>query len=977
MKLPALKNHIKTMKTLLLATAVVVGLVSVTNAQAPTATVDPTKPVLVEKITAKPGELVIPYEKWKFPNGLVLIVHEDHSDPIVHVDVTYHVGSARETPGKSGFAHFFEHMLFQGSENVADEQHFKIISESGGQMNGNTSFDRTKYFEVVPKNYLETMLWLESDRMGFLLDAVTQKKFEVQRATVKNEKGQSYDNRPYGRLFESKAQTLYPMNHPYSWIPIGYVEDLNRVNVEDLKNFFMRWYGPNNASLTIAGDVNTQDVLTLVTKYFASIPKGPEVKKQRVESVRLPDNVYKTFQDKVYFPLTQFNYPTVSVSSPDNAALSIFASIFGQGTNSILYKHFVKSEKAVEASAGTTDLELAGDLSITIVPYPGGEIDVEAELKKCFEEFEKTGISDDDLNRAKAGYETYFIGRMESISDKAEDLADWFYISPNKSLNTKDLIARYNNVKREDVIRVYNQYIKGKFAAIINIVPKPYDPNEKKEEEGKKEEAVITTSGIVTSELDYKGLTYTKPKDNFDRSKRPVVTEVITPVVPMFYSKTLANGLKVVGASSTEVPLVNLILTIKGGNNIVGADISKSGLANITAEMMGQATQNYTSEQFDNEMEKLGASISFNASKEDITMYISTPKKNLDAVLKLAEEKLLHPRFTAEDYKLVQKQIAGGINSESVNATGQANKAYARLLYGKSIAAEPVNGTIKTIKGMSVKDAQGFYDKYFSPSVSNLIIVGDVTEAEIMPKLEFLNKWAKKDVVLNSVPPAPAIEKTQIYLIDKYKAAQSEIRIGYLALPYDYKDKYFKARVMNFSLGGNFNSRLNLNLREEKGWTYGINSYFTGSRDAGPFTIAAGVKTSATDSALTEIFKEMNNYRDKGVTDDEMSYVKKALSQSDALRYETQFDKARFLEQIVTYNLPSDFIAQQNGVLQSLTKEEVNALAKEMLPVGKMVIVIVGDKDKIQPSLEKLNLFYAPGFKSPVGAMKVIDYKLD
>jgi zinc protease len=202
MKLPALKNHIKTMKTLLLATAVVVGLVSVTNAQAPTATVDPTKPVLVEKITAKPGELVIPYEKWKFPNGLVLIVHEDHSDPIVHVDVTYHVGSARETPGKSGFAHFFEHMLFQGSENVADEQHFKIISESGGQMNGNTSFDRTKYFEVVPKNYLETMLWLESDRMGFLLDAVTQKKFEVQRATVKNEKGQSYDNRPYGRLFE-------------------------------------------------------------------------------------------------------------------------------------------------------------------------------------------------------------------------------------------------------------------------------------------------------------------------------------------------------------------------------------------------------------------------------------------------------------------------------------------------------------------------------------------------------------------------------------------------------------------------------------------------------------------------------------------------------------------------------------------------------------------------------------------------------
>jgi zinc protease len=932
-------------------------------------------PELIEKITAKPGELIIPYEKWRLPNGLVVILHEDHSDPIVHIDVTYHVGSARETPGKSGFAHFFEHMMFQGSDHVADEQHFKIISEAGGNMNGNTSFDRTKYFEIVPKNYLETMLWLEADRMGFLLDAVTQKKFEVQRATVKNEKSQNYDNRPYGRLFEAKAQTLYPPNHPYSWIPIGYVEDLNRVNVDDLKNFFMRWCGPNNASIVVAGDMNPEQTLKMIEKYFGSIPRGPEVRKQRVDPVRLPDNVYKTFQDKVYFPLTQFHYPTVPITSPDNPALNVLASVLGQGSNSMLYKHFVKSEKAIEASANVLDLELAGEFSITIVPYPFSETDVEVELKKCFEEFESMGVSDEELVRAKAGFETYFANRMESISDKAEDLADWHYLFPNKSINTKDMIEAINKVKKEDVMRVYNQYIKGKYSAIINVVPKPFNPNEKKEEEKKEEE--ITTSGKVTSELEYKGLSYTKPVDNFDRSKRPSITESVAPIVPKFYSKTMANGLKMAGSTSNEVPIINLFLTIKGGNNVVGSEIGKSGLANLTAEMMQKSTQNYTSEQFEAEMDKLGASIRFNASKNDISMVVTTPKKNLDAVLKLTEEKLLRPKFTAEEFKLVQKQIAEGINSEGVDPGALANKAYARLLYGKSIAAEPVNGTIKTLKTMTVKDVQSFYDKYFSPSVSNLLIVGDVTENEIIPKLDFLNKWTKKDVELPVIAAAKLPEKQQIYVVDKYKAPQSEIRIGYVALPYDYKDKYFKASVMNFPLGGNFNSRLNLNLREEKGWTYGIRSGFQGGRNPGPFTISTSVKTAATDSALAEIFKEMNNFNQKGITDEELAYAKKSFTQSDALRYETQYDKARFLGEIVSYDLPADFISQQNSVLQSLSKEEINGLTKELLPVDKMIIVVVGDKDKIQAGLEKVNLYYEPGFKSPVGGVKVVDYKVE
>ena len=307
-----------------------------------------TEAKLVEKVTKEGDELVIPYEKYVLPNGLTLIVHEDHSDPVVHVDVTYHVGSAREEIGKSGFAHFFEHMMFQGSDHVADEQHFKIVTESGGTLNGTTNRDRTNYFETVPSNQLEKMLWLEADRMGFLLDAVTQQKFEIQRETVKNERGQNYDNRPYGLVSEVTSKNLYPYGHPYSWLTIGYIKDLNSVGVNDLKNFFLRWYGPNNATLTIGGDVDVKQVVKMVEKYFGTIPPGPKVEKMEPMVPKLDKHRFVSYVDNyARMPLMRKIFPTVPNFHKDMVALDCLAEILGQGNNSVLYQQLVKKQLAL------------------------------------------------------------------------------------------------------------------------------------------------------------------------------------------------------------------------------------------------------------------------------------------------------------------------------------------------------------------------------------------------------------------------------------------------------------------------------------------------------------------------------------------------------------------------------------------------------------------------------------------------------
>ncbi|MHC2992925.1 peptidase M16 [Pontibacter sp. HJ8] len=905
---------------------------------------------LVEKVTKKGSELVIPYEKYKLANGLTLIVHEDHSDPVVHVDVTYHVGSAREEVGKSGFAHFFEHMMFQGSDNVADEEHFKVVSEAGGTLNGTTNRDRTNYFETLPSNQLETALWLEADRMGFLLDAVTQPKFEVQRETVKNERGQRVDNQPYGLSGEIIGKTLYPYGHPYSWSVIGYLEDLNRVNVNDLKNFFLRWYGPNNAVVTVGGDVKPADVVKLVEKYFGAIPAGPGVQNMKPMVPALTADRYVSYEDNVRFPMLRMTYPVPQAGHKDEQALDVLAEVIGQGKNSIFYKNFVKDQKALNAATFNSSSELAGEFIVSVTAFPNQGLSKTEELvRTSFEEFEKRGITEDDLVRFKASAESNLINRMASVSGKVSQLAAYETFRSNPDYIQEDL-KRIQAVTKADVMRVYNQYIKGKSSVILSVVPKG-----KSELIAKADNFTPTKEGYVAGADEYSGLQYTKAVDTFDRSKRPASGANPVVTVPEFWTGKFKNGLKLIGSKSDEIPNVTLQLVIKGGHRLSMADPSKAGISTLTASILNEDTEKYTAEEFTNELNKLGSSIRIMSDTDETIVLVQSLTKNLDATLALLEERLYRPKFAQDDFDRLKKQQLEGIANQATQPTAIASKVYNKMLYGENhFMSIPTSGTAETVANITLEDVKRFYQNNYSPSVSQLVVVGDINEKEIKSKLAFLNKWEKKNVKIQADAKTPAIDKTRIYFVDKADAAQSEIRIGYVSMPFDALGDYYKSGLMNYTLGGAFNSRINLNLREDKGYTYGARSGFSGGQYGGTFTSAAGVRADATAESVTEFMKELTDYRNNGIREDEVAFMKSSIGQSDARKYETPGQKAGFLGRLLEYDLKKDYVKKQTDILNKITKQEIDALAKKNLPVENMHIVVVGDKKTVLPKLQKL-----------------------
>ena len=917
----------------------------------------------IEEVKAQAGKTVIPYKKYKLDNGLTVILHQDHSDPLVHVDVTYHVGSGREDIGKSGFAHFFEHMMFQGSEQVADEQHFKLVTEAGGTMNGTTNSDRTNYYQTVPANQFEKILWLEADRMGFLVDAVTQEKFEVQRETVKNERGQSYDNRPYGLLRERVSAALYPLNHPYSWPTIGYIDDLNRVDVNDLKAFFLRWYGPNNATLTIGGDIDIETSLSLVKKYYASIPRGPEVDMPAIPTFTLKSDRYISMEDNVHLPLVYMSYPTVNVRHEDEAPLDLLSTILGGSKTSLLYKNLVKNQFAVQASVSHPCAELSCTFNLLALPHPASGkslADIEHIIRKTLVEFEQRGVEDDDLVKAKAQMEKGFIFGLQSVSGKVSQLAANETFTGNPNYIEKD-IARYANVTKADVIRVYNQYIKNKHAVIMSIVP-----NGKHELVAAKDNftpapRVIPKAKVISTE----DLQVRKAIENFDRSIVPKAGEVPTVDLPVMWQEELSNGIKVLATQSLETPTTSLLLKIPAGHYY--NDKNQAGIARLLATMLNESTTKRSGEDMSKALQKLGSSVNISSGNQYITVNVTALTKHFDATLALVHEKIMQPAFVKDEFERNKNNAIQGVINSKKEAVYLAQTAYKQLLNADNIASVSAGGNEQSLQNISLKDIVDFYHQQIKPTNSQILAVSDLNKLDLLKTLSRFKTWQGKGKTLESIfsatLPMPTSKMGIIYLVNKDQAAQSTIYIGKRSITKDILGEYYQASLMNFPLGGAFNSRINLNLREQKGYTYGARSAFSADKLSGRYTASAEVRADVTDKAIVEFVKEISGYVEHGITAEEIAFMRKAINQKDALKYETPRAKLGFLAQILEYNLTPSFVQKQAGIVDNITAAEMNALAKKHLQLDDMLMVVVGDAKTLTPQLKALGY-------------DVVDYKI-
>ena len=908
---------------------------------------------LVDEFKGDDSGISIPYTKYKLDNGLTVILHEDHSDPLVHVDVTYHVGANREEVGRSGFAHFFEHMMFQGSENVGDDEHFKIISSAGGTMNGSTNSDRTNYFETLPVNHLETALWLEADRMGLLLDAVTQEKFEIQRETVKNERGQSYDNRPYGLVFETLNRAMYPEGHPYSWPVIGWMEDLNRADVTDLKRFFLRWYGPNNAALTIGGDIDPMETLRLVKKYFGSIPAGPGVKNLPKQPAKLDADRYITLEDNIHLPAIALLIPTSYLAHEDEAALDAAAQIMGQGKASLLYQRLVQTGRAVQAFVRHSCRELACEMYFIVIQNPGsGETlaEMEVAIRETIAEFAGREVSEDDLQKFKAQFESQRVFGLQSVGGKVSTLAA-FQTYQGSPAGIGAEIERYLGVQADDVKRVFNKYILDKPAVILSIVPDGSIQLAATEQNFEAPERNIPEN-FADKGAD---LSLRPVVDNFDRSQKP--TPGINPSVelPAIWDTSLVNNVRVLAVPNEETPTVTVRASFEMGQRDEPA--GKAGLTSLTTALMGEATKERTAAEFTEELERIGASVSVYSGVYTTTVTVNTLSKHLDKAMELMLERVLKPAFTEQDFDRIKSKTIEGLMQSRKTPEGLAGRAINSVLYGPDHPLSyPMGGLPGTVENITLDDVKAYYAAHIPAHLTGVMVSSSLPQADIIAALEGLAELEISEVYREAIDELPETSGRRIYLVDKEGAAQSSLRTAQPSIRHDALGDFYKAGLMNFALGGTFNSRINLNLREDKGYTYGARSGFQGGRELGSFRFSSEVNKEATAASVTEVINELETYSAGGMTEEEFNFMRSAIGQRDALQYETPSRKLGLLSNILHYDLPLNYRTQQNSILQETDRETLNELAARLIQPDNMAIVVVGDEAVIRPELEALGM---------------------
>lgn len=897
----------------------------------------------------------VAYQKFVLANGLEVVFHIDRSDPVVAVNLTAHVGSAREVEGRTGFAHMFEHLLFLESENLGKGGLDKLSARIGGSgANGSTSRDRTNYLQTVPKDALEKMIWAEADKLGWFINTVTEAVLEKEKQVVKNEKRQSSDNAPYGHNWYVIDQNLYPQDHPYNWQVIGSLADLQAATLDDVKQFFKRWYVPNNVTLTLAGDFDPVQAKQWVEKYFSEIKAGEAITPLKKRSATLT-KTKKLFHEDNFANQPQITrtYPTVEQYHPDAYALDVLFEYLANGKSAPLYKVLVEDKKlAPNADLYHQTSELAGQVYLIARAYSDIDLDeVNKGIDQAFEQFEKDGISEQDLKRILATQETNFYNQLSSVLGKGAQLAYYNIYTGDPGYAEKE-IAAILSVTTTDVKRVYNQYIKNKHYVVTSFVPK-----------GQIELAVQgSTKANVVEEQVVQGAekqvdpnissSYTKTPSTFDRSKEPPYGSPAEAIVPNIWRAQL-DPIQVLGIEVDEVPLVDVEIIIDGGQLLEQMD--KVGMANILAQMLTSGTKNKTPEELENAIKQIGASIDVEANKEDIRVRVNTLAKNYGQAMELVREILLEPRWDKKEFALIKQQTISQILQQKANPRSIADNSFSELIYGENnIRAKNRLGNKDSVEAISMADVKTFYEKNISPNQTRVHVVGDIDKKSVLASLSALKvNWPSSKVVIPNIITPSRPEQSKVYFYDVPNAKQTVVNIGYPALAATDKD-YYPATVMNYILGGgSFASQLTQMLRESKGYTYGIFSGFSGTKDPGTFRIFSQVRSNVTLESAQLVKEILENYG-KNYTEQDLATSQSFLIKSNARAFETANAKLGLLDNISKYGWPEDYVKQREKTVKNFSVKDVQTLAEKYLNPNQMIWFFVGDANTQLPRMKAL-----------------------
>jgi zinc protease len=920
-----LKSKLSTTIAGLLLALMVAGAGISLSAQSKAAAKAKTQPAAASSVNIPIPD--IKYTKFVLKNGLTVLVHEDHKAPIVAVNTWYHVGSKNEKPGKTGFAHLFEHLMFSGSENF-NYTYLNAMERIGTtNLNGTTNNDRTNYFENAPTSMLDYTLFAESDRMGHLLGVLDQKKLDLQRGVVQNEKRQG-ENQPYGVTEELIVENTYPVGHPYSWTVIGKMQDLDAASMSDVQEWFKTYYGPNNTTVVIAGDITPEVAREKVEKYYGEIPAGPPIAKQEAWIAKGTGTHRGMVQDRVPQARVYRIWNTPQFGSPEAAQLDLVAQLLGRGKTSRLYKRLVyKDQIATAATAGNDASEIGGQFDFTITAKPGMELaKVEQIADEELQNFLKNGPTEGELQLAK----TQIFGNYARTVERIGGFG-----------GKSDLLARCQTFTgNPDCYKVYLERIRAATPASVKQAAKDW----------------LGDGDYVLDVQPYPSTLAASAK--LDRSKEPALGAPMSLSLPPMQKATLSNGLKVVLAERHTAPVVNFTLMVDSGYSADPLDAP--GTASFAQRMLEEGTPTRNSLKIGEELESLSANFTASAALDWSNVNINTLKLTMNEALEIYADLILHPAFPKNEFDRLQKDRIAAIKREKSQPQTMALRVVPQLLYGKG---HPYSlpftgtGTEASVGKMTREDLARWHDTWFKPNNATLLIVGDTTLAEIKPRLEKLfASWKPGDVPRKNVAHVDQPGKTEVYLIDRPGSGQSVIFGAQLAPPRNSPDS-IPLQLVNDIFGGNFSSRLNMNLREDKHWSYGAYSFVSPTRGQRPYLSLSPVQTDKTKESLVELVKEYQGVSGtKPISEKELKDEQGNATLGLPGQFETVQQLAGAYSQIIGFGLPEDYFNTFTQKATSLTTDAANATAKKFIQPEHLVWVVVGDMSKVEAGIRELNL---------------------